>query len=69
MNWDKIEGNWKQFTARIKQKWAKLTDDDLALIGGKKDELLGKIQERYGYAKDRAEQDVDDFIRGSDEPK
>jgi uncharacterized protein YjbJ (UPF0337 family) len=63
MNWDHIKGNWKQFAGRVKQKWGKLTDDDLTLVAGKREELLGKIQERYGYAKDRAEREVDEFIR------
>src|SRR5262245_51585085 len=47
MNWDQIQGSWKQFTGKLKSKWGKLTDDDLTLIGGKKDQLLGKLQERY----------------------
>ena len=55
MNWDQIKGSWKQMTGRVKQKWGKLTDDDLTLIGGKRDELVGKLQERYGYEKDRAD--------------
>ncbi len=68
MNWDHIKGNWKQVTGKLKQKWGKLTDDDLTLVAGKRDELLGRIQERYGYAKDRAEREVDDFIRTLDKP-
>jgi uncharacterized protein YjbJ (UPF0337 family) len=63
MNWDQVEGQWKQFTGQMKSKWAKLTDDDWKLIGGKKDQLLGKLQERYGYQKDQAEKEVDDYIR------
>ncbi len=68
MNWDHIKGNWKQVTGKLKQKWGKLTDDDLTLVAGKRDELLGRIQERYGYAKDRAEREVDDFIRTLGKP-
>jgi uncharacterized protein YjbJ (UPF0337 family) len=68
MNWDQISGNWKQITARLKQKWAKLTDDDLALIGGKRDELVGKLQERYGIEKDKAEKELDDFTRSFNKP-
>lgn len=64
MNWDQIEGNWKQFTGQIKQKWAKLTDDDLQLINGKRIELLGKIQERHGITKDLAEKQLDSFTSG-----
>jgi uncharacterized protein YjbJ (UPF0337 family) len=63
MNWDQIKGNWKQFTGRVKQKWGKLTNDDLTTIAGKRDELLGKIQERYGIEKDKAERELDEFTR------
>jgi uncharacterized protein YjbJ (UPF0337 family) len=63
MNWDQIEGKWKQAVGRIKTKWGKLTDDDLQVISGKRDQLVGKIQERYGMAKDEAERQVDDFSR------
>jgi uncharacterized protein YjbJ (UPF0337 family) len=63
MNWDQIKGNWKQFTGRVKQKWGKLTDDDLTTIAGKRDELLGKIQQRYGIEKDKAERELDEFTR------
>ncbi len=62
MNWEQIEGNWKQFTGQAKTKWGKLTDDDMTVIAGKRDQLAGKLQERYGYAKDNAEKEVDDFI-------
>ncbi|PPI87900.1 hypothetical protein CRV12_01635 [Candidatus Pantoea edessiphila] len=58
MNKDKISGNWKQFKGRIKEKWGKLTDDDCQCIQGKRDQLIGKIQERYGCAKDEAEKEV-----------
>jgi len=61
MNWDQIQGNWKQFTGKIKAKWGKLTDDDLTTLSGKRDELAGILQERYGYAKDRAEKELDEF--------
>jgi uncharacterized protein YjbJ (UPF0337 family) len=63
MNWDQIAGNWKQFTGKVKEKWGKLTDDDLAVIGGKRDQLAGKLQERYGYAKEEAERELDEFAR------
>ncbi len=61
MNWDQIEGKWKQFGGQLKEKWGKLTDDDLTTIAGKRDQLIGKIQERYGIARDEAERQVDDF--------
>src|ERR1700748_678598 len=55
MNWDRVEGNWKQFSGKVKEKWGKLTDDDITVINGKQDQLVGRIQERYGVAKDEAE--------------
>jgi uncharacterized protein YjbJ (UPF0337 family) len=59
MNWDRIEGNWKQLRGKVQQ----LTDDDLTTIEGRRVELVGKIQERYGIAKDEAEKQVDSWIR------
>ena len=59
MNWDQVKGNWKQMKGKIKEKWGKLTDDDLRVIGGMKDQLIGKLQERYGYQKEQAEKEVD----------
>jgi len=61
MNWDRVEGKWKQAVGKVKEKWGRLTDDDLQMIGGKRDQLVGKIQERYGIAKDEAERQVDEF--------
>ena len=61
MNWDQIEGNWKQFKGTVKEKWGKLTDDDLDTISGKKEHLLGKLQEKYGIAKNRAEEQLKQF--------
>lgn len=63
MNWDQIEGNWRQFTGSVKEKWGKLTDDDLTVISGKRDQLSGVLQKRYGYAKERAEREMDEFLR------
>ncbi|HEY8070704.1 MAG TPA: CsbD family protein, partial [Methylocystis sp.] len=51
MNWDFVQGNWKQVSGKVKQQWGKLTDDDLAKIAGKREELEGKLQERYGLSK------------------
>ena len=59
MNWDRIEGNWKQLTGKVKVQWGKLTDDDLDVIAGRRDQLAGKLQERYGIAKDEAEKQID----------
>lgn len=61
MNKDEVSGNWKQFKGKMKEKWGKLTDDDMTVIEGKRDQLVGKIQERYGYAKDQAESEVKDW--------
>ena len=58
MNWDRIKGNWSQVTGNVKSQWGKLTDDDLAVVAGHRDQLAGKIQERYGIAKDEAEKQV-----------
>jgi uncharacterized protein YjbJ (UPF0337 family) len=63
MNWDRIEGQWKQFKGQAQQKWGKLTDDDLDLIKGKRQELVGRIQSLYGKQKDEAEREVDDWGR------
>ncbi len=62
MNWDQIEGQWKDLKGSIRQKWGKLTDDDFESIAGKKDRLLGKLQQHYGLEKDRAEKDLNSFI-------
>jgi len=62
MNWEQIEGQWHQFTGKVKSQWGKLTDDDLTTVAGKKDQLIGKVQERYGILKDDAEEQVDRWI-------
>lgn len=61
MNWDEMEGKWKQFKGSVKEQWGKLTDDDLDVIAGKKDQLVGKIQERYGISRDHAEREVNSW--------
>jgi len=61
MDWNRVEGSWKQLKGKVKEQWGHLTDDDLDVIAGNRDQLEGKIQERYGYAKDKARQDVDDW--------
>jgi uncharacterized protein YjbJ (UPF0337 family) len=63
MDWNRIEGNWKQFKGSAKEKWGKLTDDDLQLIEGRREQLEGRLQERYGKAKDQVRQDVDDWLK------
>jgi uncharacterized protein YjbJ (UPF0337 family) len=62
MNWDRIEGKWKQSKGKFREKWGKLTDDDLDVIAGKRDQLVGRLQERYGIAKDEAEKQADAFV-------
>ena len=61
MNWDSLKGKWTQLSGKVKEKWGDLTDDDLTRIGGQKDQLVGKLQERYGYAKERAQKEADAF--------
>ena len=58
MNWNRIEGNWKQFKGMVKQQWGKLTDDQLDIIAGKRDQLIGEIQESYGISKAEAEKQL-----------
>jgi uncharacterized protein YjbJ (UPF0337 family) len=61
MDWDRVEGNWKQFKGKVKAKWGELTEDDLTQINGKHEQLEGKLQERYGYTKDQARQKLDEW--------
>lgn len=63
MNWDIIQGKWHEMTGTIKEKWGKLTDDDLDVIDGQKDRLVGVLQKRYGYARDQAAKEVDSFAK------
>lgn len=63
MDWHQIEGNWKQFKGKIKEKWGDLTDDDLDRAAGKRDQVIGQIQARYGYEKARAERELDELTR------
>jgi len=62
MDWNRVEGNWKQFKGKVKEQWGDLTDDDLDRIAGRRDQLEGVIQERYGTAKDQVKQDVDRWL-------
>jgi uncharacterized protein YjbJ (UPF0337 family) len=62
MDWNRVEGNWKQLKGKAKQQWGKLTDDDLATANGRREELAGRIQERYGLAKDAAQKQVDEWV-------
>jgi uncharacterized protein YjbJ (UPF0337 family) len=62
MNWEQLEGKWKQLKGTVRQQWGKLTDNDLEYIAGKRDRLVGKLQERYGLAKEQAEQRADEWL-------
>jgi len=69
MNWDRMEGKWKRAKGLVRERWGKLTNDDLEQIAGKKDRLVGKLQERYGIKKDEAEKELDRWIESvSPEP-
>ena len=63
MDWNRVEGNWKQMKGKVKEKWGNLTDDDLDRAAGQRDQLEGIIQKRYGVAKDQARKDVDDWFK------
>ncbi|MFL6354249.1 MAG: CsbD family protein [Bryobacteraceae bacterium] len=65
MNSDQFEGKWKQLKGQVKQRWGKFTDDDITALSGKKDELVGKIQERYGITREQAETEADEWARAS----
>lgn len=69
MNWDRIEGNWKQFKGYAKEQWGKLTDDHLDVIAGKRDQLAGKIQETYGISKDEVEKQLSHWQKQLDDKK
>jgi uncharacterized protein YjbJ (UPF0337 family) len=62
MNWDKIEGNWKQLKGSVQSRWGKLTDDDFDVVEGNRQKLAGRIQEQYGIAREEAERQVDDWL-------
>lgn len=66
MNWDQVEGKWKEFSGQVKQKWGKLTDSDIEKMSGRRDELSGHLQKQYGYTKEQAEREIDDFSRSLD---
>jgi uncharacterized protein YjbJ (UPF0337 family) len=63
MDWNQVQGNWKQFKGKVKARWGDLTDDELDVIDGRREELLGKIQKAYGIGKDEAERQLRDFER------
>jgi uncharacterized protein YjbJ (UPF0337 family) len=63
MNWDRVEGNWKQFAGQAREQWGKLTDNELQKTAGRRDQLVGLIQERYGIAKDEAEHQANEWAK------
>jgi uncharacterized protein YjbJ (UPF0337 family) len=63
MNWDQIEGKWKQLRGSVKQQWAKLSDDDLQYMSGSKDKFVGRLQERYGLSKEEALKKADEWLQ------
>ena len=63
MDWDRIEGNWKSFKGKARQQWGKLTDDDINMVEGRREELEGRLQHHYGYAKDRARNEIDSWLK------
>ena len=65
MNKDTFEGNWKQFKGKVKERWGKLTDDDIDIVAGKRDQLVGRLQERYGLEKEAAEEQLSAFEKRS----
>lgn len=64
MNWDQVEGNWKQLRGKAKEKWGDITGDELDRINGKRDQLVGLVQAKYGHAKAEAEREVDGWFKG-----
>ncbi|KRW95387.1 CsbD family protein [Paracoccus sp. MKU1] len=63
MNWDIIEGKWNQLKGSVKEKWGDLTDDELTEVAGKKDKLAGKLQEKYGWTKEKADEQINSFFK------
>ncbi|MDP2085327.1 MAG: CsbD family protein [Gemmobacter sp.] len=63
MNWDQVAGTWKEYAGRARSKWGDITDDEYEQVAGRRDEMVGLVQKRYGYARDRAEREVDDWMR------
>ena len=69
MNWDQIAGNWKQMKGSLRERWGKLTDDDLTVIAGQRDKLVGKVQERYGIAREEAQKMADEWAEHLKSPE
>ena len=69
MNWDQIEGNWEQFKGKVREKWGRLTSDDLDMIKGRQEQLSGRLQERYGIAREEAEREIKEFLAAAKDSK
>ncbi|WP_018863925.1 MULTISPECIES: CsbD family protein [Thioalkalivibrio] len=69
MDWNRVQGNWKQFKGKVKARWGRFTDDELESVAGKRDELSGRIQEQYGVTKDEAEKQIKEFEKKVDREK
>jgi uncharacterized protein YjbJ (UPF0337 family) len=67
VNWDQIQGKWKQTKGAVKQRWGRLTDDDLDIIDGQRDQLVGRIQERYGITRENAEKELESWLVSDEE--
>jgi len=67
MNWDQVEGKWKQLKGSVRERWGKITDDDLEMIAGNRERLVGKFQERYGLAKEDAQKRADEWVKSVQE--
>ncbi len=63
MNWNQLRGKWKQSKGKVREKWGNLTDDDLEIIAGQREQFIGRVQERYGIVKEEAERQVDEFVK------
>ena len=67
MNWDQVEGNWKQMKGKAKERWGQFTNDDVEMIKGRRDQLVGKLQQRYGVAREEAERQIAEFLGSLDD--
>ena len=68
MNWDQVRRTWEQLGGKVKKRWARLTGDDLTAIAGERDQLAGRLRERYGYSQEHAERELDAFARSLNTP-
>ncbi len=64
MNWEQVKGHWKPLKGTVKRKWRDLSYDEIDIVGGKREELIGRLQAKYGYTKEKAEQEADAWARG-----